>query len=475
MGYRFWPMNLPCRQTGRHATINFLFMNYETIKKADPEIYNIIKKEEERQKEGLELIPSENYVSEAILEAMGSILTDKYAEGYPKKRYYGGNQFIDEVEALCQKRALEAYGLDPKEWAVNVQPLSGSPANIAVYFALMNFGDKLLSLQLTEGGHLTHGAEANFSGRAYKPVFYPLNPETQMLDYDSVKKLAHEHKPQIVLAGYTAYPRTIDFIKFAQIAKEVGAYSMADISHISGLIAAGVHPSPFPDMDVVTTTTHKLLRGPRAAVIFSKRSTMKDGKSISDLIDKAIFPGLQGGPHEHTIAGVAIAFKETMTDEFKKYAAQVITNAKALAASLMENGIKLVSGGTDNHLLLIDLTPFGPGKGIFVQEALEQASITANKNTIPNEPASPFFPSGLRLGTPSITTRGFKEGDMKNVGKWISEIIKAVSNYEYYNDKAKRQQEIQKFRMELPTNEVIKRVKKEVNDFCSKFPVPGID
>src|SRR3989344_5582355 len=405
MGYRFWPMNLPCRQTGRHATINFLFMNYETIKKADPEIYNIIKKEEERQKEGLELIPSENYVSEAILEAMGSILTDKYAEG----------------------------------------------------------------------GHLTRGAEATFSGRAYKPVFYPLNPETQMLDYDSVKKLAHEHKPQIVLAGYTAYPRTIDFIKFAQIAKEVGAYSMAAISHISGLIAAGVHPSPFPDMDVVTTTTHKLLRGPRAAVIFSKRSTMKDGKSISDLIDKAIFPGLQGGPHEHTIAGVAIAFKETMNQGFKDYAAQVIKNAKALAESLLAEGIKLVSGGTDNHLLLLDLTPFGPGKGIFVQDALEEADIATNKNTIPGEPASPFFPSGLRLGTPSLTTRGFKESDMKPVGKWIAEVIKAVSGDEYSEDKIKRQAEIQKFRAELPGNETIKRVKKEVNEFCAKFPVPGIE
>lgn len=450
-------------------------MQYNTIKKEDPEVYSIIKKEEERQKKGLELIPSENYASQGVLEAMGSILNDKYAEGYPKKRYYGGNQFIDEVESLCQKRALEAYGLDPKDWAVNVQPLSGSPANIAVYFALMNFGDTLMSLQLTEGGHLTHGAEANFSGRAYKPMFYPLNPQTQMLDYEVIEKLAQEHKPKILLAGYTAYPRTIDFIKFAEIAKAVGAYSMADISHISGLVAAGVHPSPFPDTDVVTTTTHKLLRGPRAAVIFSKRSSIKDGKSISDLIDKAIFPGLQGGPHEHTIAGVAIAFKETMSDEFKSYAAQVITNAKALAESLIDNGIKLVSGGTDNHLILVDLTPFGSGKGIFVQEALEAASITANKNTIPGEPASPFFPSGLRLGTPSITTRGFKEGDMKNVGKWIAEVINSVKDYQYSNDKAKRLAEIQKFRTELPNNEIIKRVRKEVNEFCSKFSVPGID
>ncbi len=450
-------------------------MNYTNVQAEDPEIYQIIKKEEQRQKEGLELIPSENYASAAVLEAMGSILNDKYAEGYPKKRYYGGNQFIDEVESLCQKRALAAYGLDPKEWAVNVQPLSGSPANIAVYFALMNFGEKLMALQLTEGGHLTHGADANFSGRAYKPVFYPLDPQSQMLDYDVVRKLAQEHRPKILLAGYTAYPRTIDFSKFAQIAKEVGAYSMADISHISGLVSAGVHPSPFPDMDVVTTTTHKLLRGPRAAVIFSKRATLKDGKSISELIDKAIFPGLQGGPHEHTIAGVAIAFKEAQTSEFKTYAAQVIKNAKALAESLMAEGLKLVSGGTDNHLLLVDLTPFGPGKGIFVQQALEEASITANKNTIPGEPASPFFPSGLRLGTPSITTRGFKEGDMQQVGKWIADVIKSVKDYNYFPEKEKRQAEIDRFKKELANNEVIAKVRKEVNEFCSKFPVPGIE
>lgn len=450
-------------------------MNYPTIKSQDPEIYDIIKKEEKRQKEGLELIPSENYASQAVLEAMGSILNDKYAEGYPKKRYYGGNQYIDEVESLCQKRALEAYGLDPKEWAVNVQPLSGSPANIAVYFALMEFGDKFLSLQLTEGGHLTHGAEANFSGRAYRPVFYPLDPETQTLDYNVISKLAYEHKPKIIVAGYTAYPRTIDFKKFAEIAKTVGAFSMADISHISGLVAAGVHPSPFPYTDVVTTTTHKMLRGPRAAVIFSKRLAMREGKSISELIDKAIFPGLQGGPHEHTIAGVAIAFKEAMTQAFKAYAAQVVKNAKALASSLIENGLKLVSGGTDNHLILLDLTPFGPGKGIFVQEALEAASITVNKNTIPDEPVSSFFPSGLRLGTPSITTRGFKEEHMSKVGEWIAEVIKAVKDYNYFDDKVKRAAEIEKFRRELPANSVISRVKKEVNEFCARFPVPGIE
>ncbi len=450
-------------------------MKYPNIKKQDPELYEIIAKEEVRQREGLELIPSENYASSAILEAMGSILTDKYAEGYPKKRYYGGNQFIDEVESLCQKRALEAYGLNPKEWAVNVQPYSGSPANIAVYFALLKFGDSFMSLQLTEGGHLTHGAEANFSGRAYKPVFYPLNPATQMLDYDVIRKMAQEHKPKIVLAGYTAYPRTIDFQKFAEIAKEVGAYSMADISHISGLVAAGVHPSPFPYMDIVTTTTHKLLRGPRSAVIFTKRATLKDGKSISDLVDKAIFPGLQGGPHEHTIAGVAIAMKEAQTPEFKKYAVQVVKNAKALAKSLMDNGIKLVSGGTDNHLILIDLTPFGPGKGIFVQEALEESNITANKNTIPEEPASPFFPSGVRLGTPAITTRGFKEKDMASVGKWISEVIKAVKDYQYFPEKEKRQAELEKFRRELRQNSALKKIKDEVSQTCIKFPVPGIE
>ena len=450
-------------------------MQYSNIQQQDFELYEIIKKEEIRQREGLELIPSENYASQAVLEAMGSILNDKYAEGYPKKRYYGGNQFIDEVESLCQKRALEAYGLNSKEWAVNVQPYSGSPANIAVYFALLNFGDTLMSLQLTEGGHLTHGAEANFSGRAYKPVFYPLNPQTQMLDYDVIKKLAHEDKPKIIIAGYTAYPRTIDFRKFAEIAKEIGAFSMADISHISGLVAAGVHPSPFPHMDIVTTTTHKLLRGPRAALVFTKRATLKDGKSISELVDKAVFPGLQGGPHEHTIAGIAIALKESTTSEFKAYATQVIKNAKALADSLLANEIKLVSGGTDNHLLLVDLTPFGPGKGIFVQEALEEANITVNKNTIPGEPASPFFPSGVRLGTPAITTRGFKEKEMEQIGQWIAEVIKAVKDYQFYPDKEKRTAELEKFRKELKGNVTIKRIKEEVRRLCVNFPVPGIE
>ncbi len=450
-------------------------MNYSTIQKQDPGLYNIIKKEEDRQKHGLELIPSENYASEVVLEAMGSILNDKYAEGYPSKRYYGGNEFIDEVEVLCQKRALEAYGLNSKEWAVNVQPYSGSPANLEVYFALMDFGDTLMSLELSEGGHLTHGAGANFSGKAYKAVHYPLNPKTQTLDYEVIEKLAKEHKPKILLAGYTAYPRSIDFKKFAEIAKEVGAYSMADISHISGLVAVGEHPSPFPYTDIVTTTTHKLLRGPRSAVIFSKRSTTRDGKSISELIDKAVFPGMQGGPHEHTIAGVAAAFKEARTLQFKEYAKQVVKNAKTLAESLIKNGIKLVSGGTDNHLILVDLTPFGSGKGYFVQEALDLAGITLNKNTIPGEPVSPFFPSGIRLGTPSLTTRGFKEEEMKQIGKWIAEIINEVKDYSYDSDKEKRTAEIEKFKKEIKQNGKIKQTKQKVAKMCEKFPVPGID
>lgn len=450
------------------------FMNYLTLQQEDPQLYEIIKKEEQRQKEGLEMIPSENYASEAVLEAMGSILNDKYAEGYPKKRYYGGNQFIDEVEALCQKRALEAYGLDPNQWAVNVQAYSGSPANLAVYFALLDFGDTFMSLQLLEGGHLTHGAEANFSGKAYKPVFYPLDPKSQTLDYDVVRELAQTHKPKILLAGYTAYPRVIDFAKFAQIAKEVGAYAMADISHISGLVAAGVHPSPFPHMDVVTTTTHKLLRGPRAALIFTKRASLKDGKSISELVDKAIFPGLQGGPHEHTIAAVAVALKEAQTEEFKQYARQVVKNAKALAEELISHQIKLVSGGTDNHLLLIDATDSGPGKGIFIQEALDEAGITVNKNTIPREPASPFFPSGIRLGTPALTTRGFKEKEMRQIGKWIAEVINEIKVYQYFPEKEKRQTELEKFRQEIKNNPVVCRIRQEVKKMCADFPVPGI-
>lgn len=440
-------------------------MNYSTLAAQDPEIADLIGKESRRQKEGLEMIPSENYASEAVLEAMGSILTNKYAEGYPGKRYYGGCANVDEVERLCQRRALELFKAEG--YRVNVQPLSGSPANLAVYFALLEFGDTIMSLPLQKGGHLTHGVPVNLSGKAYKFVHYGLDPETELLDYDAIASLAREHRPKLLLSGYTAYSRVIDFKKMHDIAKEIGAISMADTSHITGLIAGGAHPSPFPFTDIVTTTTHKTLRGPRAGIIFSK-------EEYSDAIDKAIFPGMQGGPHEHAIAGIAVALKEAATPEFKTYAAQIVANSRALAESLIAEGIKLVAGGSENHLLLIDLTPFGPGSGVFVEKALDAAHITVNKNTVPNEPSSPFYPSGIRLGTPALTTRGMKEAEMAKIGKLIARIVKEFAKTELPGDKETRLEAIKHFTAALPENAVVKEVGGAVNELAAGFPVPGI-
>ncbi len=441
-------------------------MKYPHLSAEDPELYQWVAAESRRQKEGLEMIPSENYVSEAVLEAMGSILTNKYAEGYPGKRYYGGCVNVDEVERLCQRRALELFGAEG--YKVNVQPLSGSPANLAVYFALLEFGDTIMSLPLQRGGHLTHGLPINLSGKAYKFVFYDLDPKTEMLDYDAIASLAREHKPKLLLSGYTAYSRTIDFRKMHDIAKEVGAISMVDMSHISGLVAGGAHPSPFPFTDIVTTTTHKTLRGPRAGVIFSK-------EEYSDAIDKAIFPGMQGGPHEHAIAGIATALKEAATPEFKTYAAQIVANSKALAASLQAEGLRLVTGGTDNHLLLLDLSPFGPGRGVFLEKALDAAGITVNKNTVPNEASTPFYPSGVRLGTPALTTRGMKEAEMKEIGGLIARVVKEFAPTELPSDKEERARVIKDFTAGLADHPVSREVVEKVNAIASRFPVPGIE
>lgn len=441
-------------------------MNYSTIQQEDPEIYDLIKKEELRQKEGLELIPSENYTSEAVLQANGSILTNKYAENYPGRRYYGGCVNVDAIERLCQTRARQAFGAD--DYHVNVQPYSGSPANLEVYFALLNFGDTIMSINLPNGGHLTHGDPANFSGRSYNFVHYPLNSETETIDYDKVETLALEHKPKLIISGFTAYPRMIDFQRMHDIAKKVGAISMADISHISGLIVGGVHPSPFPFTDVVTTTTHKTLRGPRGAMIFCKAEYKKQ-------IDAAVFPGMQGGPHEHTIAGIAVALKEAMTTEFKSYAGQIVKNAAALADTLNKEGLKLISGGTDNHLILIDLRTFGLGRGIFIEKALDAVNITLNKNPIPNDEAPPYYPSGVRLGTPPLTSRGMKEAEMEKVGKWIAEICRTFAVTEMPEDLTKRSQFVKDFNANLADHELIKRIKKEVIALATDFPVPGIE
>lgn len=441
-------------------------MNYSTIQKQDPEIYDLIKKEEQRQKEGLELIPSENYTSEAVLEANGSILTDKYAENYPGRRYYGGCVNVDAIERICWARARQAFSAD--DYHVNVQPYSGSPANLEVYFALLNFGDTIMSINLPNGGHLTHGDPANFSGKSYNFVHYPLDAQTETIDYHKVEALALEHKPKMIVSGFTAYPRTIDFQRMHDIAKKVGAISMADISHISGLVVGGAHPSPFPFTDVVTTTTHKTLRGPRGAMIFCKPEYKKQ-------IDAAVFPGMQGGPHEHTIAAIAIALEEAVRPEFKDYAKQVVANAAALAGALKAEGLKLISGGTDNHLILIDLRTFGPGRGIFIEKALDAVNITLNKNPIPDDPAPPFYPSGVRLGTPSLTTRGMKQAEMEKVGKWIGEICRTFAITELPEDKTQRAQFIKGFDANLVGHEVVKRIKQEVIDLASNFPVPGIE
>ncbi|MDO4548554.1 MAG: serine hydroxymethyltransferase [Clostridia bacterium] len=387
-------------------------MNYSHILKADPDIYAAMELELNRQRQHIELIASENFVTEAVMEAMGSHLTNKYAEGYPSRRYYGGCQYVDIVENLARDRACELFGADH----ANVQPHSGAQANIAVYFALLEPGDVILGMNLSHGGHLTHGSPVNLSGKYFKIVPYGVRESDETIDYDALEKLAVENKPKLIVAGASAYPRRIDFKRFREIADKAGCLFMVDMAHIAGLVAAGEHESPVPYADIVTTTTHKTLRGPRGGMILCKEQYAK-------AIDKAIFPGTQGGPLEHIIAAKAVCFKEAMTDEFKAYQHQIILNAQALAKGLTSRGIKLVSGGTDNHLMLVNLTDTGvTGKAL--EKLLDSANITANKNTIPFETQSPFITSGVRLGTPAVTTRGMKEAEMDIIAGWIARLIK---------------------------------------------------
>lgn len=409
------------------------------IKSQDPQIFDLIEREKKRQSEGIELIPSENYVSEAVLEAMGSILTNKYSEGYPGKRYYGGQENIDSIENLAIERAKKLFGAEH----VNVQPYSGSPANTAIYFALLKFGDTVMGLKLDHGGHITHGLPISFSGRAYNFIQYEVNKETGRIDMEAVHKLAHEHKPKMIVAGFTAYPRDIEWKEFKKIADEVGALTMADISHTAGLIAAGELESPVPYFDVVMTTTHKTLRGPRGAIIMCKEKFAKD-------IDRAVFPGLQGGPHDHIIAGKAVTFLEDLQPEFKEYAKQVRKNANHLAEEMKKRGFKLVSDGTDTHLILADLTNKGvPGKQ--AQTVLDTVGITLNKNTVPFDTRPPMDPSGIRLGTPAITTRGMKEPEMDHIADWLDRVIANIDDTALHA-----------------------KIKEEVKEMCLKFPVPGI-
>ena len=387
--------------------------SFNEIVTADPQIAEAIQNEITRQSEHLELIASENWVSKAVLAAMGSPLTNKYAEGYPGKRYYGGCHCVDVVETLAIERAKELYGCD----YANVQPHSGAQANMAVFFAVLKPGDTVMGMNLDHGGHLSHGSPANLSGKYFNAVGYGVNDDG-FIDYEQVRKIALECRPKMIVAGASAYARTIDFRKFREIADEVGAVLMVDMAHIAGLVAAGVHPSPFPYADVVTTTTHKTLRGPRGGMILANQEAAEKYN-----FNKAIFPGTQGGPLMHIIAAKAICFKEALSDEFKCYQRQVAANAQALCKGLQSRGIKIVSGGTDNHLMLVDLTTFGL-TGKEVEKLLDQAHITANKNTIPNDPQSPFVTSGLRLGTPAVTTRGLKEDDMDQVAEAISLVIR---------------------------------------------------
>lgn len=387
-------------------------MNFDNLTKVDNEVYSLMEKELERQQKGIELIASENIASKAVMEAMGSYLTNKYAEGYPGKRYYGGCYVVDDIEDIARNRAKELFGAEH----ANVQPHSGSQANMAVYFTVLKPGDTVLGMDLSNGGHLTHGSPVNFSGRLFNFVSYGLNKETETIDYDEVRRLAIEHKPKLIVAGASAYPRVIDFAKFKEICDEVGALFMVDMAHIAGLVAGGVHPSPVPYADFVTTTTHKTLRGPRGGLILCKEKYAKD-------LDKNIFPGMQGGPLMHIIAAKAVCLKEALDPSFKDYAKQVVSNCKRLADELVKRDFKLVSGGTDNHLILVDLN----NKDITGKEAeklLDTIGITLNKNTVPNETRSPFVTSGVRIGTAAVTTRGFKEEDMAEIAEIIDLAIK---------------------------------------------------
>jgi len=408
-----------------------------SLEQYDPQIYEFLRQEKARQSGCIRLIPSENYVSRAVMVASGSCLTNKYAEGYPGKRYYEGQQVTDLIEVTAQERAKKLFGADH----ANVQPYSGSVANLAAYLALIDPGDTIMGLSLPHGGHLTHGWKVSITGKIFNSIPYKVNPETGRFDYDQIAEEVKKNKPRLIIAGTTAYPREVDFEKFREIADQVGAYLVSDIAHIAGLVVAGLHKSPIPYSDIVSTTTHKTLRGPRGGMLLSKAEHAKK-------VDKSVFPGLQGGPHMHTLTAIAVALAEADTPEFRNYAAQIIKNSKAMAQKLMEYGFDLVSGGTDNHLMLIDLRNKGiPGKQL--AKALERAKITTNCNTVPDDPAPPFNPSGLRLGTPAITTRGMKEAQAEQIAGFVKRVAENIDN----------ESEIQK-------------VAREVLLLCSQFPVP---
>jgi glycine hydroxymethyltransferase len=405
----------------------------------DPEIATLIHQENVRQHEKLRLIPSENYASAAVLEATGSVLTNKYSEGYANKRYYEGQQIVDQVETIAIQRAKALFGSE----SANVQPYSGSPANLAVYYAFCRPGDPIMGLALDHGGHLTHGWGVSITGDFFTPIRYQLHPETHLIDYDMMRDLARKHRPKLIMAGATAYPRIIDFQAFADVAKEVDAVFCVDMAHIAGLVAGGAHPSPVPMAHVVTTTTHKTLRGPRGGMILMKKSHAK-------AINKAVFPGLQGGPHNHTTAAIAVALKEASTDEFKAYAHKIVENARHLAECLKAKGFSLVSGGTDNHLILVDVSKRGVTGKPFAK-AMDRAGLVANYNTVPFDPRPPMDPSGIRMGTPGATTRGMGKPEMEKLASWMDRVLAGVEN-----------------------EDALEKIRLEVKELCAAFPAPGV-
>lgn len=455
--------------------------NLKHLFKIDPPIAKLLKLETKRQRDVLEMIPSENYASKAVFEAVGSILANKYSEGYPRKRYYQGNKYIDEIELLAIKRAKKLFRVP----YVNVQPYSGSPANAEIYLATMKPGETLMGLTLSFGGHLTHGSPVSFSGTIYKGVLYEFEKDG-FIDFDKLSKLAKRVKPKIIVASTTAYPRKLDFEKFGEVADSVGAYLLADISHIVGLILGGCHPDPIPYAHIIMTTTHKTLRGPRGAMIMVTEKGIAKDKDLPQKIDKWVFPGLQGGPHDHVTAGIAVSLSEAMRPSFKNYQEQIVKNCKVLAEGFVSCGFDLVTGGTDNHLILIDTHNKGIN-GRLMAKGLEEAGVVVNRNWVPNDEAPPFFPNGIRLGTPAITSRGMKEKEMESVVLWIHRAVEVMKrfpfNYQLWKDVAygegkdpeKRKKLDLKFNKLLSESKEIKYIAREIRIFCRKFPVPGIN
>lgn len=440
-----------------------------TLSTVDPVISNAIEAEKSRQFTGLELIPSENYVSSAVLEAMGSILTNKYSEGYPNHRYYGGNEQIDIIETETINRAKSLFNVAH----ANVQPYSGSPANFAVYTGLLDPGDAISGMSLLSGGHLTHGWKVSATAKYFKSYPYSVNKQGE-INWEELETIANTYHPKLIWCGGSAYPKEFDFARFAKIADSVGAYLIADIAHIAGLVAAGVHQSPAKHAHIITTTTHKTLRGPRGAMIMVTQKGLDKDPDLAKKIDAAIFPGLQGGPHNHTTAAIAVALKEAATPEFKEYARQIVSNAKALAEEFSKQGISMVSGGTNNHLVLLDLSNIGP-IGVLAEYALDLAHITTNKNTIPEDPSSPFYPSGVRLGTPAVTTRGMKEREMHQIAQWITQVIRHLERETLPTDKKERRLYIKDFKQRANNDPFYQHIADQVESLTKTFPIPGID